>query len=189
MHYDTESIIGQELDAGERLVWSGVPRQGVVFQTSDIAMIPFSLLWGGFAIFWEFMAISTPNGKSDPAAMMFPLFGIPFVAIGLYMIFGRFIYDSMRRKKTLYGLTNERAIIISGVLKKEIKSLSLKTATDISLSEKSDKSGTITFGQDNRPAFMFSNSFPGAGTPLVPKFELIENAKNVYAELRAQQRS
>jgi hypothetical protein len=190
MDYDAFRIIQGELDSGERLIWSGNPRQEIFFQSSDIFMIPFSLLWGGFAIFWEIMALSITSHNESNVDLIFPLFGIPFVIIGLYMIFGRFIYESKKRAKTYYGLTDQRVIIVSGVFSKNIKSLNLRTMTDISLSEKSNKSGTITFGQENALlSFFNANSFPGmGGGSNVPKFEFIENAKDVYNQIRDLQK-
>ena len=187
MDYETRDVVKKELDSGEKLLWAGTPKQGVVFRGSDVLMIPFSLLWGGFAIFWEIMALSIPHKEAGPVSIVFPLFGIPFVLAGLYMIFGRFIYDAKKRAKTVYGLSDQRAIIISGVFSRSIKSLNLKSLSDVSLTEKGDKSGTITFGQENvMMSFFAGNGFPGMGGSNVPKFELIENAKDVYNQLRIQ---
>ena len=193
MKYDAQMIIQKELDSGERLLWAGMPKQGTIFKSSDVFMIPFSLLWGGFAIFWEYMALSmAPNAQNAPDgfALLFPLFGIPFVVIGLYMIFGRFIYDSKKREKTFYGLTDQRAIIVSGVFSKSVKSLNLKTMSDVSLSEKTNGYGSIVFGQEHQMMSMFmGGGFPGMGGSTTPKFELIENAKHVYKQLREHQKS
>lgn len=190
MNYDAHLTIQKELDSGERLIWAGSPRQGTVFKSSDIFMIPFSLLWGGFAIFWEVMALQIPSNKAGTVGIFFPLFGIPFVLIGLYIIFGRFIYDSKKRSKTFYGLTNHRAIIVSGLFGKSVKSLNLKTMSDVSLSENANGYGTIVFGQENQMMSMFmGGGFPGMGGSSTPKFELIENAKQVYNQLREQQKN
>lgn len=58
MNYDVQMIIQKELDSGEGLLWAGTPKQGTIFKGTDVFMIPFSLLWGGFAIFWEYMALT-----------------------------------------------------------------------------------------------------------------------------------
>jgi len=190
MNYDAQLAIQKELDSGERLLWAGAPKQGTLLKSSDIFMIPFSLLWGGFAIFWETMALQIPSNKAGTVDIVFPLFGIPFVLVGLYMIFGRFIYDSRKRSRTFYGLTDQRAIIVSGLFGKNVKSLNLKTMSEVSLSENQNGYGTIVFGQENPMASMFlGGGFPGMGGSATPKFELIENAKQVYNQLRAQQKN
>jgi hypothetical protein len=96
------------LREGERLLWTGQPDPKVRFTGADAFLVPFSILWGGFAIFWEFMAATTAKQP------FFVLWGVPFVLVGLYFIFGRFIYKKRRKLRTTYGLTDRRAIVCTG---------------------------------------------------------------------------
>ena len=66
-----------KLAPNEHLLWFGQPRGGIVLRDSDVYAIPFSLIWGGFAIFWEISVLS------DDAPITFKLFGLPFVGVGL----------------------------------------------------------------------------------------------------------
>jgi hypothetical protein len=190
--FDPSSEIASELSSGERLLWAGRPRQGVYFRPADAVMIPFSLLWGGFAIFWEFMAVtavSSPRSGAHPhpAPLVFPLFGIPFVLIGLYLIVGRFFFDSRQRRKTVYGLSDQRVIIKSGSFGAAVKSISLRTISELSFSEDSAGRGTIIFGP-SRPLGVYSNpSWPGAGQYSPPSFESIEEGRRVYELIRSAQ--
>lgn len=178
----TDQIIHQELEPKEKLLWSGRPKQGVIFHGSDAYMIPFSILWGGFAIFWEVMA--AVNG----APLFFLLFGGVFVVVGLYFIFGRFWWDSARRKKTYYGITNERVIILTGLLQKQVKSLNLRTLSNLSVSEKSNGQGTISLGPTSFLESLYGNlAWPGVPRG-APKLEAIDEAKQVYNLLREAQR-
>ena len=174
------------LDSGESLIWSGVPRQGILLRPSDGYMIPFSLLWGGFAIFWEASVLRTEGPNSE----FMSLWGIPFVLIGLYMIVGRFFVDARIRARTFYGLTNRRAIIISGVFSRTINSLPLRTLTDISLLERSDRSGTILLGRPQPYSSWGSGMrWPGMNQYSTPAFEMIPNAKGVHDQLLEAQRT
>ena len=188
MHTSVTSTLTPILDPSERLLWSGQPRRGVRLSSQDIFLIPFSLMWGGFAIFWEVMAIST-TAKAGSVGYIFPLFGIPFVCVGLYLIFGRFFVDAYLRDRTFYGVTNERIIIVSGLFFRQIKSLQLRTLTDVSLTERDDRSGTITFG----PTLPFNNlfggsSWPGRSRTSSPSFDTIATAKDVYDVIRGAQK-
>jgi hypothetical protein len=185
-----ETVLTQNLDPGERLLWSGQPRGGIRLRGQDAFLIPFSLLWGGFAVFWEYMALTHASKAPGPIGVVFPLFGLPFVVIGLYMVFGRFFADARRRARTFYGVTSERIIIVSGLFFQQTKSLHLRTLTDVSLTQRSDGSGTITFG----PTLLMNNffpagSWPGTGRYAPPSFDLIERAKEVYDIVRSAQRT
>jgi hypothetical protein len=74
--------------AGESIYWTGRPNPNVVFHKEDCYIIPFSLLWGGFAIFWEAGVTGYwgygPKGGTPSTFMA--LWGVPFIVIGQYMI-------------------------------------------------------------------------------------------------------
>ena len=177
--------IRSELSPGEHVLWSGQPRQGLVFRGSDVFAIPFSMLWAGFAVFW--LVTAAQSGAPLP----FVLFGVPFVMIGAYIVIGRFLVESQQREKTFYAVTQQRVIIASGLFAKSVKSLNLKTLSDLSISERPDGSGTITFGAQHPMAAMFSgmSAWPGAGQYIGPRFDLVPQVRSVYETVRRAQAS
>ncbi len=104
---DASSRFRPLLRHGEQLRWVGQPDPRVRFTPADAFLVPFSLMWGGFAVFWEVQVIL----RGAPA--FFTLWGIPFVLVGLYLIVGRFVYKKRRKLKTVYGLTDSRAMVSS----------------------------------------------------------------------------
>ncbi len=177
----TDQVLFCELGRSEKLLWSGRPRQGVFIGPKDALLIPFSLMWGGFAIFWEY-GVVTSNSP-----FFFELWGVPFVLAGLYLIGGRFFFDARERSKTYYGLTNERVIIVSGLFSHRVKSLQLRTLSEVSLSEVKDGIGTITFGP-TAPWWAGSGGWPGANKNASPAFDSIGDAREVFDRIRLAQK-
>lgn len=175
------------LSKSEHLIWSGRPKQGLMLRPSDAFLIPFSILWGGFALFWESTAIMSG------APFFFMLWGIPFVLMGLYITVGRFFADAYMRQKTYYGLTKERVIIVSGLFQQSVKSLPLNTLADVTLSKRMDGRGTITFGGGGGihgiPSLFTNSSWPNSRRPEPPAFEAIPDAPMVYEYIRDAQRN
>jgi hypothetical protein len=162
----------RELDPGERLLWAGCPQKGILFRKLDFALIPFSVFWAGFAIVWEVVVIRT-NG---PVVMI--IWGIPFVLIGLMMLFGRFIVDARIRETTLYGVTDKRVIIIAGLFNRKIQSSDLSLLRGLTLIEAKNRKGTISFSAEY-PYSSWMQNLP-FGQTQAPQFEMIENARDVY---------
>jgi hypothetical protein len=181
---EPEDLICGELGPGEKLLWVGQPRQGFVLRAADAFNIPFSLLWGAFAIFWEAGVLASG------APWFFVLWGIPFVLVGLYIMFSRFWVDARQRAATAYAVTSERVVIVSGVFARRVKSLGIDTITDVSLTERGDGAGTITFGPV-RPYFGWYGGavWPGFGHQADPSFELAGEARQVYEIIREAQRA
>lgn len=183
MWSETASVFQSELGPNERLLWSGRPKQGFTLRAFDLFLIPFSLLWGGFAIFWEVGVITSG------APFFFWLWGIPFVLVGIYFIVGRFFVEALQRTKIYYALTNERVMIMSGLITRSVKSLNLLTLSEINITQKRDGTGTITFGPSYPMSGMYrSSSWPGMNSYAEPAFEAIKRVREVHDQIREAQR-
>ena len=192
---DPESLLEVHLDRDEKLVWSGKPAGGIRFTPHDLFAIPFGLFFLAFSCFWMTMVLFGVSGTAGeqpetpplPILIIFPLFGLPFVLTGLYITFGRFWFDARRRKRTSYGLTNHRILLLSGSRSKQLKSIELSQTNDITLSEHANGTGTITFDQQHPFAKMFTAfgpSWPGTSQFFPPQLESIQNPRKVYQLIR-----
>lgn len=175
----------RELSINEQVHWWGRPRQEATLRRSDVLAIPLSFLWCGFAFFWEYSALQV-----EKAPGFLALWGIPFVCVGLYVVFGRFFADAKQRAKIYYAVSNERILIISGLFNRRVKSLNIRTLTDVSVTEKRGGEGLITFGPQPPFASFFGGmqGLPGGDRLVGPRFDLIQNAKQVYEVIRKLQR-
>jgi hypothetical protein len=126
------------LAADERIVWTGRPPAGLMLTGQDVFLIPFSLLWGGFAIFWEVGASAAGGG------IFFALWGIPFVMMGIYMIVGRFFVDAWLRKGTVYGLTGRRALVLRSRPGERLNAT--PTGGSVRVAGRKGEEGTLEFG-------------------------------------------
>ena len=140
MDYETDtSWVRSLLQPGESLLWSGKPGKIRLLGKEDIFLIPFSLFWCGFLGF-----TIRNTWQDDNTALPFKLFFLPFIAVGLWMLVGRFVWKLLTLRKERYALTSQRIIIQSG---KERKTLELASLPQISVTERADGSGDIHFGQ------------------------------------------
>lgn len=104
---DPQRTAREHLRPDEQLYWAGAGDPSKVFSGRDGLLVPFSVLWCGFAVFWE------ANALTSGAPVFFALFGGAFVLIGLHLVFGRFFVKRHRKRSTTYALTNRRALIIT----------------------------------------------------------------------------
>lgn len=164
---DPAAQLSAYLGPGERLIWAGRPDPDVLFTPLDAFLIPFSVMWGGFAIFWE--AIALADGPTFYVA-----WGVPFVAVGLYFMVGRFVYKKRRKRRTAYGLTNTRAIVAVGR-----SSITDAPLASVPTSIKRSRDGShvsVTFGQRSGWG-MFGPSYANTGMEF---FEMGSSAVGFY---------
>ncbi|GAB4280724.1 MAG: hypothetical protein Kow0029_25480 [Candidatus Rifleibacteriota bacterium] len=113
--FELEQKLQRELYSGESVIWLGVPVPRLFKPETTVAFL-FSIPWTAFSIFWICGAsgFSFPDlGKGFHPFMLFPLFGLPFVLIGLGMMLSP-VFSYLKDCKTLYAITNQRVITITG---------------------------------------------------------------------------
>lgn len=183
----TTDVFRPYLFNGERLLWTGQPKQGVALSARDTFLIPFSLMWGGFAIVWNAAVWLAPfGGSGDDPGWFFKLWGLPFLVIGLYLIAGRFFHDAHIRKQMFYAVTDQRVLTLR---KSKITSLDIHRLPRLELSEHRDGTGTLTFETANFGPWGggmngFSWWVPSLGSAV--QFFRIGNPRKVYELIRSQ---
>lgn len=100
--------IDRELEPGELIKWvdQPVPRFFTAYSTLTFL---FGIPWTAFAISWMWGALGFRWSRFD----CFPLFGIPFVLIGFWMLSSP-IQVWYEAHQTAYIITDKRAILIEG---------------------------------------------------------------------------
>ncbi|RAN77257.1 hypothetical protein B5P43_21440 [Bacillus sp. SRB_336] len=186
MTFEVDQLLKPELARDERLLWSGMPGQGLRWRASDWFTVPFTLFWLYMVVF----GASRHGIQVDQPPLYLRPEGIPFVLIGVYMLVGRFLVDWYQRTRTYYGLTDQRIIILGGLLNRQVKSLTLATLSDITFNVRSNGSGTITFGPGTSTSSWFGrSSWRGANSQQAPAFDMIADVRKVYALIREAQQS
>jgi hypothetical protein len=190
MLYQSTDQFRTYLMPGERVLWTGQPKQGLALSGRDTLLIPFSLLWGGFAIFWNVGVWSFAGGGQGPG-WFFRLWGMPFLVVGLYLIFGRFFHDSAIRRRLFYAVTDQRILVLRGVRSPKLISLDLDRLPKLELTEHRDGTGTIEFEGGNS---LWSGNRNGWGywAPALSaaiQFFRIDNPRRVYELIRDKSHS
>lgn len=162
-----EYSIHSLLQPGEYILWEGAPVGGVRLQKSDAFMIPFSVLWCGFAIFW-----TVSNIQSPAIPWFFTLFGLVFVGVGFYITVGRFFTQAHRWERLSYAVTDKRVILLE---RGNMEFMLFHQIPSLRKEVRKDGSGTIWF----QPPTYYGHGkhrrrVPGVG------FEEIPDAERVY---------
>ena len=108
------------LEPGERLLWAGQPGQGLRVRRADRWAIPFTIVWAGFFVFWEYWAV-------QQSGWFVRLWGIPFLIVGAWLVVGRFFTDAQRRARTQYGLTDRRILVRLAGTRPTVERINLPT--------------------------------------------------------------
>jgi hypothetical protein len=138
--------IQPELMSSENIHWAGMPNPRVVFHSDDWATIPFSLAWTGFFVFWEAQAFGFWQGTSrdNGTNALMVLRGIPFLVIGNYIVWGRFLSDAWLKRRTYYAVTNRRVLVLQEGRSRKTSTIFLEEIPQIE--KEGNATGTLWFG-------------------------------------------
>lgn len=177
--HELRHMIEAELDPNESPIWAGQPiprRMALKALPAFLFAIPFT----AFAIFWICGAsgFKVPD-FSEGGFSLFPLFGIPFLLVGLGMLSSP-LWKMRSAKRTVYILTEKRAVIFSGGWKTDIRSFSPDQLQDITRKQHADGSGDVVFKREISN-FNHQNNMPVKEIG----FLAIEQVKKVEDMIRA----
>jgi len=136
-------LVENELQEGEKVVWLGqpIPRR---FALGAIPIVLFGIPWTGFALFWMAGAAGFKIPDFKHGFDLFPLFGIPFVLIGFGMLSAPF-WMMRAARRTVYVITDRRAIILAGGFHTTVRSFDLARLGDLRRRQRPDGSGDLIF--------------------------------------------
>jgi hypothetical protein len=147
-------ILQPELRPRERLVWAGfsdAKRHGRTALLQMLIGIPFT----AFAVFWTTMAVGIggqmPNRDAFPIFRLFPLFGLTFVAVGLALLLSP-LWNIWQGRSTVYGLTSERAIILTQWPRRRVQSIEFREMSAIERVDYHKSAGRGTSSSSARSA-------------------------------------
>lgn len=112
-----DSTIHNKLLPGEEILWEGQSQNTNSMNLSKGCSSIFGIFWLGLTLFWTigaFIATRQATGTDAFSSIMqiiFPLFGLPFVSIGVFLVFGAPIKRKKKNQSTYYYVTDKRIII------------------------------------------------------------------------------
>jgi hypothetical protein len=177
-------VVQPELMSGESILWAGQPQGSVIFHKEDSFLIPFSLLWGGFAIFGEASVAGLSRNHSNSPASLFILWGIPFVVIGQYLIWGRFVYAGWLKRRTYYAVTNRRVLVIQNGWKRQIAAAYIDSLPSVIKEGGSSGIGILRFGPSRR-----WNALSVADQPTFVDINDVDTVYRLVSDLRERSRA
>jgi len=181
-----------DLLTDEKILWAGQP-EPKLFTGADFYLIPMGLFVFCFSIFWVSQASHMMRHGFEFPFSLFPLFGIPIVLMGFYMLFGRFFFKSWKQRNTYYAVTDQRALILCIAPSRSLQAVIINANSNLNKSINSDGTGTISFGTSSPRAAAYANTgmevfITAGGLALAPAFYDIKDANTVYQLISNQQR-
>ena len=171
---DQRALIDNELQPGETITWAGQPKPRA-FSLQTLPLVLFASPWTALAILWMVSAAGlTGKHPVKGPEMVFGLFGVPFILIGLGMLAAP-VWMTRLMRRNIYLITNRRAIIFQRGFSVTTRSFTPAQMQSLIKRVRADGSGDIIF------AGVFPMAAGNAGNlPLMQNgFYSIANVKEV----------
>jgi len=144
---DAQLRAQSELQSGESIYWTGTADPGRAALSALPAAL-FGIPFAGFSMFWinsTYQASShiskSPNAFAKSFSA-FPLFGLPFLFVGLGIVLAP-LWAYLKGRSTVYAITNQRVMVISGNGTRSVKSLTPADIVSVDHRERADGSGDV----------------------------------------------
>ena len=140
-----QDLVDRELESGERVEWMDMPIPRFFTPASTAAFL-FAIPWTAFAIFWMCGAAGFKMPDFTKGFDLFPLFGVPFVLIGMAML-STPVWTYRKSFNTVYMITNRRAVTFEGGRATTIRSYPPDKLQDIFRKERRDGTGDVVIAR------------------------------------------
>lgn len=146
--------VDRELQPDERILWMDIPIP-TFFTPESTKIFIFGIFFTSFAVFWTFGAagFAIPNLEevSNPfqfISILFPLFGLPFILIGLFLLLNP-LFAYAKALKTVYLITDRRAMTFETGWSKTVRSYPPSKLLDVYRKERGDGTGDVIISSEN----------------------------------------
>lgn len=150
-YYQLQNLAGAELGPDEQLLWSGQPNpKRVMMQLDTFIPVAFSIPWTVASIFFICAAtgFKIPDFTKAGVEFFLPLFGLPFVLIGLAMMSTPY-WKYRKAQRTIYAVTNKRClIIVKSTWSKKVKVFLFPQIGSFEIKERTDGTGDLLFARE-----------------------------------------
>jgi len=150
-------VAARAMEPREHLIWAerGRGRQA----SSRVIQVLFGLAYAGFAVVWIGLAsglATTGQLPESPGELLFSAFGLPFVVIGLVMVFRGAFGET--GPEPVFALSDRRALVL--LPRKPVRAIRLSDVRDVTIQEASDGSGGVLFKAEGHPSSLRFNGIP-----------------------------
>jgi hypothetical protein len=135
----SNDVISQILLPEEKLIWTGKPKKGIVFEFVDV----FKTIYAAIFLYFTYFAVKL---LSEISLLLAIPVALVFFSFGFLIAFVRFFIDAELRKQTYYGTTDKRIITVSNLHPKKTQSVYFHTKPKIEFSTNVYEISTFDIG-------------------------------------------